>query len=146
VGAAALSAGDTAPYLLICIASGAALGADLVVPPALLAGIIQRSGAQGQAEGRWFGWWSMATKLTLALAAGLALPLVQWLGYEPGAREPQALLALGLVYALLPCGIKIIALILVWRFKNDWSSPEMGGTSRAGSEARAVPPMARRAS
>jgi Na+/melibiose symporter-like transporter len=122
IGAAILGVGDWTAYLLICVASGAALGADLVVPPALLAGVIQRTGAQGQAEGRWFGWWSMATKLTLALAAGIALPLVQVLGYQPGAREPQALAALGLVYALLPCLIKALALAGVWRFRKDWGA------------------------
>jgi glycoside/pentoside/hexuronide:cation symporter, GPH family len=78
---------------------------------------------QGRAEGRWFGWWSMATKLTLALAAGIALPLVQWLGYQPGARDMQALAALGLVYALLPCAIKAVALLVVWRCRQAWSSP-----------------------
>jgi glycoside/pentoside/hexuronide:cation symporter, GPH family len=122
MGAAVLGAGDEVAYLLICVTSGAALGADLVVPPALLAGVIQRTGAQGQAEGRWFGWWSMATKLTLALAAGIALPLVQVLGYQPGAREPQALAALGLVYALLPCLIKALALAGVWRYRNEWGA------------------------
>lgn len=120
MGAAVLGAGDEIAYLLICVSSGAALGADLVVPPALLAGVIQRTGAQGQSEGRWFGWWSMATKLTLALAAGIALPLVQVLGYQPGAREPQALAALGWVYALLPCLIKALALAGVWRYRDDW--------------------------
>jgi len=36
----------------------------------------------------------------LALAAGITLPLLAWLGYRPGAG--QALVALSAVYALLP--------------------------------------------
>jgi glycoside/pentoside/hexuronide:cation symporter, GPH family len=122
-GAVAAGAGDTTLFLVICIASGLALGADLVAPAALLAGVIQREGVQGLAEGRWFGWWSMATKLTLALAAGVALPLVQWLGYAPGARDADALQALAWVYAVLPCAIKALALAALLRWRHLWSEP-----------------------
>ena len=68
-----------------------ALGADLSLPGALLAGVIQREGHSGQLEGGYFGWWNFATKLNLALAAGIALPLLQVFGYTPGSRELQAL-------------------------------------------------------
>jgi Na+/melibiose symporter-like transporter len=120
-GAVAVGAGDAALYLAICAASGLALGADLVAPAALLAGIIQRSPAQGRDEGRWFGWWSMAGKLNLALAAGVALPLVQVLGYAPGARDAGGLLALALVYAVVPCLVKLAALALLWGRQDDWA-------------------------
>jgi glycoside/pentoside/hexuronide:cation symporter, GPH family len=49
-GAAALGPGDIALFAVICIASGLALGADLVVPPALLAGLIQRRASGGSAR------------------------------------------------------------------------------------------------
>jgi Na+/melibiose symporter-like transporter len=99
----------------VCIASGAALGADLAIPGALLAGVIQRAGHAGHAEGAFFGWWNAATKLNLALAAGLALPLLQWLGYAPGQRSPEALHALTLAYCLLPCALKLAAAALLYR-------------------------------
>ncbi len=123
-GAVSVGAGQTGLFLAICVASGLALGADLVAPAALLAGVIQRSGIQGQAEGRWFGWWSMATKLTLALAAGVALPLVQALGYAPGARDASALQALAIVYALVPCAIKLLTLALLWLRRHDWAEDD----------------------
>lgn len=113
--AAALGAGDRAGFLGVCLASGAALGADLAVPGALLAGVVQRAGLAGRAEGAFFGWWSAATKLNLALAAGLALPLLQWLGYAPGQRDPAALQALTLTYCLLPCALKLAAAALLYR-------------------------------
>jgi glycoside/pentoside/hexuronide:cation symporter, GPH family len=114
--AAALGAGDRLGFLAVCIASGAALGADLAIPGALLAGVIQRAGLAGQAEGAFFGWWNAATKLNLALAAGLALPLLQALGYAPGQRDPQALQALTLAYCLLPCALKLAAAALLYRY------------------------------
>ncbi|PTT81915.1 MFS transporter [Pelomonas sp. HMWF004] len=113
--AALLGAGDKAGFLAVCIASGAALGADLAVPGALLTGVIQRAGHAGRAEGAFFGWWNAANKLNLALAAGVALPLLQALGYAPGQRSAQALQALTLAYCLLPCVLKLAAAALLYR-------------------------------
>ena len=114
VWAATLDAGDVAAYTAVCIASGMALGADLTLPGALLAGVIQRAGHAGQREGAYFGWWNFATKLNLALAAGLALPLLAAFGYTPGGRDATALQALTLAYCLLPCALKLGAALLLW--------------------------------
>lgn len=108
-GASALGPGDSVAFLVVCALSGLALGTDLALPGAMLAGLIQREGDQGRGEGAYFGWWNFATKLNLALAAGLALPLLGLFGYAPGARSPAALQALTLAYCLLPCGLKIAA-------------------------------------
>jgi Na+/melibiose symporter-like transporter len=71
--------------------------------------VIQRAGHAGQLEGRYFGWWNFATKLNLALAAGIALPLLAAFGYQPGERDAQAMQALTIAYCLLPCGLKLAA-------------------------------------
>ena len=68
----------------------------------------------GQAEGAYFGWWSFATKLNLALAAGVALPMLQGFGYASGSRNDQALNALTLAYCLLPCALKLVAAGLLY--------------------------------
>ena len=107
--AATLGSGDVSGYVLVCLASGLALGADLALPGALLAGVIQRAGHGGRLEGAYFGWWNFATKLNLALAAGIALPLLGLFGYAPGARDAAALQALTVVYCLLPCVLKLLA-------------------------------------
>jgi GPH family glycoside/pentoside/hexuronide:cation symporter len=86
--AGAMGAGDAVPFLVVCALSGFAIGSDLVLPGALLAGLIAEAGDQPNA-GAYFGWWNFATKLNLALAAGLALPLLGLAGYVPGAREPR---------------------------------------------------------
>jgi glycoside/pentoside/hexuronide:cation symporter, GPH family len=112
VGAATLGPGDGAWFALVCGGSGFALGADLCAPAALLAGVLRRAGGRG--EGVAFGWWSAATKLNLALAAGVALPLLQWLGYEPGHTDPAGTAALAAVYSLLPCALKAAALAGLW--------------------------------
>jgi Na+/melibiose symporter-like transporter len=118
IWAASLSAGDQWAFALVCLASGSALGADLVAPGALLAGLVQRAG-HGQAhEGRYVGWWTCASKLNLALAAGLALPLLQALGYQPGQADTGRTSALVLAYAVLPCVLKLAALALLTRHRR----------------------------
>ncbi|WP_349497379.1 MFS transporter [Kinneretia aquatilis] len=119
--AAVLGAGDQIGFVAVCLASGAALGADLAIPGAMLAGVIQRAGLHARAEGSFFGWWNAANKLNLALAAGLALPLLQLLGYTPGARDANALNALTLSYCLLPCLLKLAAAALLYR---HWIRPQ----------------------
>ncbi|WP_310738618.1 MFS transporter [Piscinibacter sp. HJYY11] len=114
--AAALSAGDVAAYTAICVMSGIALGADLALPAALLAGVVQQAGHAGRAEGAYFGWWNFATKLNLALAAGIALPVLQLFGYAPGTTSAPALQALTAAYCVLPCVMKLIAAALLWRY------------------------------
>ena len=110
-----LEAGALLPFALICVLSGLALGADLALPPALLAGVIAASGHRGQREGAYFGLWSFATKMNLALAAGIALPLLSWLGYVPGQPSEEGMRALAIAYAALPCALKLAAAWLLWR-------------------------------
>lgn len=109
IWAATLGTGDIVPFLIVCALSGIAVGTDLALPGAMLAGLIGQLGERGQREGAYFGWWSFAAKLNLALAAGLALPLLGWFGYAPGARDAEALWALTVAYCLLPCALKLLA-------------------------------------
>jgi Na+/melibiose symporter-like transporter len=94
---------------VVCALSGMALGADLTVPGALLNQLIDRCGERGRTDGAFMGWWNLATKLNLALAAGLSLPLLGLWGYAPGQQGADAVLALGLAYGLLPCVLKLLA-------------------------------------
>ena len=121
--AATLGAGDVLAFTIVCLASGVALGADMTLPGAMLTGVIQRAGHDGRLEGAYFGWWNFATKLNLALAAGLALPLLSLFGYAPGGRDAAALQALTLAYCLLPCALKLAAAALLY---TRWIRPARG--------------------
>ena len=106
----ALGEGDQMAFTWVCVLSGLALGADLVVPSTMLNGLLSEHGsAQHTHAGAYLGWWHVATKLNLALAAGLSLPLLGMLGYVPGAQDAPALLALSWAYALVPCLLKLLA-------------------------------------
>ncbi|MFP5460666.1 MAG: MFS transporter [Gammaproteobacteria bacterium] len=112
VWALGLGRGDLPAFFAVCLLTGLALGSDLAIPPALLADVIVRAGHRGRGEGSYFGLWNLATKANLAAAAGIALPLLGWLGYAPG--QGGSTLALSLAYAALPCALKLAAgLVLV---------------------------------
>ena len=113
VWAYGLDAGAAWGFASICLLSGLALGADLALPPALLAGLIGAAGHAGRHEAAYFGWWNWGVQMSLALAAGIALPLLAWLGYVPGSNK--GLPALSVAYALLPCALKLLAALLLWR-------------------------------
>lgn len=106
-----LQPGDVTAFFVICALSGLALGADLALPPALLADAIDDDELAGMArsEGAYFGLWHLLSKANLALAAGLGLPLLAALGYTPGTTSSEGLLALSAVYALVPCALKLAA-------------------------------------
>lgn len=111
-GAAFLGAGDVTPFVIICIASGAALGADMTLLPALFA---TRSAEIAPEAAEGFGLWSFVSKLSLAFAAVVLLPLLDAAGLQSGAggSPESALTTLTFFYAILPCFLKLAALALL---------------------------------
>ena len=62
-----------------------------------------------------FGLWSFVSKLCLAFAAALLLPALQAAGFSSGGvSAPAALTLLALLYAALPCALKLLSLGLLW--------------------------------
>ncbi len=110
--ALALREGDTLAFAVICLASGATLGADLTLLPAIFAQRMERI-APNATEG--FSLWSFAQKFTLAFAAVALLPVLEVTGFDTGKdNTAQALWTLSLLYALVPCILKLLALALLW--------------------------------
>jgi GPH family glycoside/pentoside/hexuronide:cation symporter len=118
-GAYLLGPGDVLAFAVICVVSGATIGADLVLLPALFArrlAVIAPDGGQG------FGLWTFATKLSLAIAAVTLLPALESAGFRPGAdNPPEALALLSALYALGPILLKLaaIALLLAIPLEDD---------------------------
>ena len=120
-----LGPGDVLAFGLVCVGTGLALGADLLLPPAIQADVIDidtaRSGAQR--AGLYVAIWGFATKLALAVAVGAAFPLLQWAGLRAGgASSARGLWLLGMLYAALPIALKLAAAALVWHFPVDAAS------------------------
>lgn len=106
-----LGPGDTWAFGLVCLASGAALGADMTLLPALFARRMARVSPEASEA---FGLWSFVSKFTLALAAVTLLPLLEAGGFRAGAQNSaEALWLLGLLYGALPCCLKLMAIGLL---------------------------------
>jgi GPH family glycoside/pentoside/hexuronide:cation symporter len=97
------------------VLSGIAVGTDLTIPASMVADLGEKQGSTGA----YFGIWNLVAKVNLALAAGVALPLLAILGYEPGnPAHPEILIG---AYVLLPLALKTVAVILLCRWRNDLS-------------------------
>lgn len=116
-GALFLGPGDVVLFAIVCIASGAVLGADLTLLPALFATRMARI-SPSAAEG--FGLWSFVSKFTLALAAVALLPLLENAGLQSGGQDspPESIALLVWLYAGVPCALKLLAIALLSRVKE----------------------------
>lgn len=119
IGAAALPAGEGLGFAAISALSGLTLGADMVILPALFSATLSRANLPA---GAGFGLWGFTSKLALALAAAVLLPWLDQVGYVPGAsNSADALWSLNFAYAIVPCFLKLLAIVLVTTLP---SSPE----------------------
>jgi GPH family glycoside/pentoside/hexuronide:cation symporter len=107
-----LGEGDVAAFAVVCILSGATIGADLTLLPALFA---RRMAAISPAGGAGFGLWGFVNKFTLAFAAAILLPLLDRAGFVAGAaaQTDAAQTMLTLLYAGLPCLLKVVSIALL---------------------------------
>lgn len=111
-GAAFLGVGDWLWFLGVCVVSGVAVGTDLTIPASMVADLGEKHGATGT----YFGIWNLVAKINLALAAGVALPLLAVLGYAPGnTNHTDVLIA---VYVLLPLALKAVAICLLFSWRQ----------------------------
>jgi Na+/melibiose symporter-like transporter len=112
-----LPPGAVFAFAVICVMTGVAFGADIALPPAMQADVVDLDSlrTRRQRAGLFFALWSMSTKLALALAVGIAFPLLELFGFQgAGENTPGALLALAVIYALVPTVLKILAIAVIW--------------------------------
>jgi GPH family glycoside/pentoside/hexuronide:cation symporter len=114
-----LGAGDEILYGLLVIGSGVGFGATLALPSAIQADVIDYdemlTGARR--EGRYIGVWSIAKKLAAALGVGIGLAVLGAAGYVPNSAQPaEVVLALRVLYALVPCLLNFAAILVALAF------------------------------
>lgn len=97
-------------FTFVCIGTGFLVGAELLLSSMLLIKKIKFI-KQEKNSGIILGTWGLLMKLGLALAAGIALPLLNFWGYQPGLTPKHEELAI--FYLASPIILKIISLILL---------------------------------
>jgi glycoside/pentoside/hexuronide:cation symporter, GPH family len=113
-----LAQGAYTGFAVVCVVTGMALGADLALPPAIQADVVDydRLRFGRHRAGLQFALWGMSTKLALAIAIGLSLPLLEAFGFKSGNPTDVGIIALIVIYAIVPIVIKITAIAVIWSF------------------------------
>lgn len=67
--------------------------------------------------GSYIAVWSLGQKLVTAMALGISLPLLQYMGFDPnGTNGPDQIRALSLIYVLPPWLFYATAVVVIWRY------------------------------
>lgn len=112
--AAFLGAGGAIWFALICVVTGACLGGDLMLPPAMQADIADAEElATGQSRaGLLFAILGVLSKLAYALAVGIAFGLLAAVGFDQRAgaeNSAEGIWMLAMLYGMVPVALKLMA-------------------------------------
>jgi Na+/melibiose symporter-like transporter len=112
------------PLLLgLTIAQGLAQGSGNLMLRSMVADVADadRLHSGEDRTALFFSVFSISTKAAMAMAVGVALPLVAWLGFDPkaAANTPEALRGLAMVFALGPALAHLVSAALVNGFPLD---------------------------
>lgn len=134
--------GNLPLLLALTIAQGFAQGSGNLMLRSMVADVADNHRLQtgNDRTALFFSAFSLSMKAGMAIAMGVALPLVAWFGFDPkGANSPEALHGLLLVFALGPAVAHAISAALVHGFPLDQASHEKVQQSLAARDAALAP-------
>lgn len=117
-GVLGLSEGDFWGFVIVCLLSGMAFGAELTIPPTILARYLHQQEGISHA-GIAYSLIAFLSKLALAVSAGLMFWILELYDFAPATENSEsAKLALLYCYGLVPLIIKAIALVMLLAFRG----------------------------
>jgi glycoside/pentoside/hexuronide:cation symporter, GPH family len=116
--------GDVIWYAAVCVLTGICFAADLVLPPAIQADVLDedRLASGEDRAGLLFAWLGLLAKLADALAPGIAFPVLALVGFNAAAgsiNNTNAILVLGVLYSVVPVVLKVCAWVSLRDFPID---------------------------
>ena len=135
-----LGPGDFGIFFFLMIMKGSSIGSLIFLPASMAADIVDIDTLESgeQRTGLYFSLWGMVTKGAGALGVLIATNVVVWFGFDPAidANTPTAKLAVACLYSLIPAGIALIALPLLWRYPlTEERQKELRARIEAGARA-----------
>lgn len=106
--------------LAITLLQGLTIGAAPILGQSIMADVVDldtlRNGEQRTAF--LFAFMSMVRKVFEAMGAGIALPVIAWMGFNPqsGQNSPTALFALLAMYCLVPLALWLASILVISRY------------------------------
>ncbi len=91
-------------FFIVCFASGMFLGADLIIPPAIIANLIYD---KKEKVASYIAVWNMFVKLGLVIASSASLIVLGFFDYKIGSYANKGLWAIPYVYSVIPSLLKI---------------------------------------
>lgn len=119
LGLFTLSHGDTALFTALFVIKGFCFGALDLLPSAMLADAadVDTVVSRRQRTGLLFAMAGVVTNLGQAVGQGVSLNALGWIGYRAaGETDPAMLVQLKWMYAVLPSGVLLLALVLALRY------------------------------
>lgn len=117
-----LGEGDETWYGILCAVTGMTFGANVAIPNSMLADVIDYDEliTDDRREGVFLGIWAVIRKLAAALGVGVALPVMEAVGYEPNAEQSDSTkLVIRLLYVGVPVICNVLAIFVAWRYPID---------------------------
>ncbi len=113
-----LSADTVSWFYVIVVVTGFATGADLALPSAINADVIEWDDLNSgfRRPGLFFALWGTATKLSYALAIGIAFPLLELSGFEAGSDSVEG--SLGWLAVLYGGPCILFKLAALWTMRG----------------------------
>ncbi len=104
---------------VISVLAGFGFSAQWIFPWAMVADVADydRLETGEQRSGMYYGVWGLATKISEALALAAVGWILAGFGYQPNVEQtPQALLGIRLFFGLIPAGIILVSLPLLFKY------------------------------
>jgi Na+/melibiose symporter-like transporter len=114
-----LGAGDLWGFFICLALYGIAGGNFGALSMSMKADVIEVASRRSSENiaGSYIAVWSLGQKLVTAMALGVALSLLQYLGFDPNdTNGPEEIRALSLVYVLPPWLFYATAVLVIWRY------------------------------
>ena len=115
-----LGPGDAGVYTVLVVILGVCGGATLTLPSSMLADLVEEdAGRFGRSRaGLYFSAWGAMSKLSSALAAGLAFALLGLADFDATAQNsPTAVATLGSIYGFGPMLLSLAAIMVLWGYR-----------------------------
>lgn len=115
-----LGPGDFWIFFFLMIMKGSSIGSLIFLPASMAADIVDidtlRTGEQR--TGLYFSIWGMVNKGAAALGVLASTSLAAWFGFEPAldVNSPTAKLAVACLYSVIPAGLALVAVPLLWSY------------------------------
>ncbi len=111
--------GDYVWYIVLNFFTGILAPANAILAPSMAADVIDQDTLEsGEQRGALFmALWGMADKFAIAAAAGITLPLVQYLGFDPLIQnDPNSLKVLQYSFCFVPICFFILSVGFLWNY------------------------------